>query len=99
MPKVCRIGDPFSTGHGCTGTSTVAEGAPTVFANGIPVSRVGDMSVSHTFPVGPNCVPHVVPIADGSATVFATGIEIGRVGDPIDAGQVADGSPDVYAGP
>lgn len=98
MPAVARIGDPFSTGHACDGVSTIAEGSPNVFANGIPVSRVGDLSTSHTILVGTVCVPHVVPIASGSGTVFANGIAVARIGDAIDAGAITGGSGDVFAG-
>jgi uncharacterized Zn-binding protein involved in type VI secretion len=98
MPAVARIGDPFATGHPCDGASTIAEGSPNVFANGIPVSRVGDLSASHTILVGDVCVPHAVPIAAGSSTVFANGIPVARVGDAIDAGSITGGSGDVFAG-
>jgi len=98
MPAVARIGDPFNTGHGCDGSSTIAEGSGDVYANGIAVSRVGDNSVTHTVPSGSICVPHVVPIAAGSGTVYANGIALARVGDAIDAGAVSGGSPSVYAG-
>jgi len=98
MPAVARIGDPFATGHGCTGTSTIAEGSDTVFAEGIGVSRTGDMSVAHAFPLGGICVPHVVPISGGSATVFADGRPLARVTDAIDSGQIVDGADAVFAG-
>ncbi len=98
MPAVARIGDPFSTGHGCAGSSTIAEGSGNVFANGISVSRQGDNSVSHTVPSGDACVPHVVPITGGSGSVFVNGIPCARVGDAIDAGAITGGSPNVFAG-
>lgn len=98
MPEIARIGDDFSTGHGCTGVSQIAEGSEDVFANGIPVSRLGDMSVSHTIPSGDDCVPHVVPISGASASVYINGIACARVTDSIDAGAIVAGSPDVFAG-
>lgn len=98
MPAVARIGDPFSTGHLCDVTSTIAEGSGTVFANGIPVSRVGDASVVHEILEGAVCVPHTAAIAAGSGTVFANGIPLARVGDAIDAGAISGGSGDVFAG-
>lgn len=98
MPAVARIGDSFSTGHPCDATSTIAQGSPSVFANGIPASRVGDSSVSHAVLVGAVCVPHVVPIAAGSSSVFANGIALARIGDAIDAGAITSGSGDVFAG-
>lgn len=98
MPAVTRIGDSFSTAHACDAVSTIAQGSPTVFANGIAVSRLGDNSVSHEILVGLACVPHVVPIAAGSATVYANGIKVARIGDAIDAGAIVSGSPTVFAG-
>lgn len=98
MPAVARIGDPFSTGHPCDGSSTIAQGSGDVFANGIAVSRVGDMSTTHNILVGDICVPHAVPIAAGSGTVFANGIAVARIGDAIDAGAITGGSGDVFAG-
>ena len=98
MPAVARIGDPFSTGHPCDGSSTIAQGSPNVYANSIPASRVGDMSASHLLLVGDVCVPHAVPIAAGSSTVYANGIRLARVGDSIDAGAITGGSPNVFAG-
>lgn len=98
MPAVARIGDPFSTGHPCDGSSTIAAGSGDVFANGIGVARVGDPSASHLILVGDACVLHVVPVAAGSGSVHANGIPLARVGDAIDAGAISGGSPDVYAG-
>ena len=98
MPAVARIGDPFSTGHPCDGSSTIAQGSPNVYANSIPASRLGDMSASHLILVGDVCVPHAVPIAAGSSTVFANSIPLARVGDAIDAGAITGGSPNVFAG-
>lgn len=98
MPAVARIGDPFSTGHPCDGSSVIAEGSPNVYANGIPVSRLGDLSASHLILVGDVCVPHAVPIASASSSVFANSIQLARVGDSIDKGAISGGSPDVFAG-
>lgn len=98
MPQVARIGDSFATGHPCDGSSVIAQGSPNVFANGIPVSRRGDMSAVHAVKVGDECVPHAVPISGGSGSVFANGIAVARIGDGIDAGAITGGSPNVWAG-
>lgn len=92
MPAICRVGDSFSTGHPCTGVSTIASGSSKVTCNGIPVARLGDPSVAHTILVGNVCVPHVVPIASGSGKVTVEGIPLARVGDSIDAGAIISGS-------
>lgn len=98
MQRVARIGDSFSTGHPCDGSSVIAQGSPNVFANGIPVSRRGHMSEAHTYLVSDECRPHVMPISGGSAKVFVNGIPVARIGDAIDAGSITGGSPNVWAG-
>ena len=58
MPKVVRVGDSLSTGHGCTGTTTIAssnQGVDNVYANGILVDVVGAPTVGHPFPPDPPC--------------------------------------------
>lgn len=98
MPAVARKGDSFSTGHGCTGSSTLdAPGQSTVFANGILICRKGDSSVSHPHNPGAGCPDHVVPIDGGSPNVFVVGAAIADVGDAIDAGAITSGSPNIYA--
>ena len=97
MPKVARKGDTFSTGHGCTTTSTLdSPGQSTVFANDILICRTGDPSVSHTHSP-PACPEHVVNIIGGSPNVFVVGSNIADIGDAIDAGSITGGSPTVFA--
>jgi uncharacterized Zn-binding protein involved in type VI secretion len=98
MPAVARQGDSFSTGHGCTGQSTLTGPSGDVFADGIGVERQGDPCVEHTIKSGKRCVPHVVNISSGSGSVFVNGRPIARVGDSIDAGSITSGSPSVTAG-
>ena len=99
MPAVVRIGDPLSTGHGCTGSTTLAGAAQgSVFSNGILTSVVGAPTVAHPVPPDPPCAPHVANLNAGSSTVFAEGIPVGRVGDSADAGAMTGGSPNVFAG-
>lgn len=92
MPAVTRIGDA-DVPH-CSGM-TRAEGSPNVFANGIPISRRGDLNTSHLKPPAP-CVPHTAPISSGSPNVYINGRDCGRVGDPT-CTSVAAGSPNVFA--
>jgi len=96
MPAATRIGDadiihcsvPFR--H---------EGSPDVFVNKIPWSRQGDVNDPHFLPGSP-CPIHQAPITIGSTTVFVNGRGAGRIGDAITAcTSVAEGSPDVFAGP
>ena len=95
MPAVTRIGDA-DVAH-CSGM-TRAVGSGNVFANGIGVSRQGDVNTVHLLPGAP-CPPHSAPIASGSGTVFVNGKGCGRVGDGISGcTSVAAGSGNVFAG-
>ena len=95
MPAVTRIGDA-DVAH-CSGMSR-AVGSPNVNANGIAVSRQGDVNTTHLLP-GVPCPAHAAPIASGSSTVFINGKGCGRVGDGISGStSVAAGSPNVFAG-
>ena len=95
MPAVTRIGDADVT-H-CSGM-TRAVGSGNVFANGIGVSRQGDVNTTHLLPGRP-CPPHTAAITTGSTTVFVNGKGCGRVGDGItDCTSVAAGSDNVFAG-
>ena len=99
MPAVVRVGDTLSTGHACTGTTTLdTPTQSTVFANNILICRVGDPTVSHPFPPTPGCAPHVANINAGSSSVFVQGAAVGRIGDSADAGVMTTGSPTVFAG-
>lgn len=95
MPAVGRIGDGFSDGD------TQAEGSGDVFANGIPVARLGDSTTGH------GCFPPV-PVVAGSGSVFVNGIPVARLGDAHDVhccpnqgchnGVFAEGSGNVFSG-
>lgn len=97
MPPALRIGDPISCGD------AMAQGSPNVFANGIPVSRVGvDQTTGHG---PPPCWWPAVPIVVGSPNVFVNGISADRVGDPIQthccgpachSSNASSGSPNVF---
>jgi len=100
MPAVSRVGDSLSTGHGCTGSTTIASSNTdgSVKADNINIIVVGAPTVSHPFPPSPPCAPHVANLNAGSSSVFIQGIAVGRVGDSADAGAMTSGSPSVYAG-
>ena len=94
MPAVTRIGDA-DVAH-CSGM-TRAQGSSNVFANGIGVSRQGDVNTTHLLPGDP-CPAHTAGITSGSGTVFVNGKGCGRVGDGISAcTSVAAGSSNVFA--
>ena len=97
MPAVTRIGDADVT-H-CSGM-TRAVGSGNVFANGIGVSRQGDVNTTHKKPpAAPVCPSQAAPIASGSSTVFVNGKGCGRGGDGISGcTSVAAGSSNVFAG-
>jgi uncharacterized Zn-binding protein involved in type VI secretion len=95
MPAVTRIGDA-DVAH-CSGM-TRAVGSGNVFANGIGISRQGDVNTVHLLPGAP-CPAHSASIASGSGTVFVNGKGCGRVGDGISGcTSVAAGSGNVFAG-
>ena len=99
MPGVCRVGDTLSTGHACTGTTTIAAPATdtTVKVNGINAIVIGAPTVSHPFPPIPPCAPHVANVNAGSPNVFVNGTPLGRIGDSADAGAMTSGSGNVFA--
>ena len=95
MPAVTRIGDADVT-H-CS-AMTRAVGSENVFANGIGVSRQGDVNTTHLLP-GVPCPAHAAAIASGSSTVKVNDKGCGRVGDGISGcTSVAAGSSNVFAG-
>ncbi len=95
MPAVTRLGDA-DVSH-CSTPYREAH-SPDVYANGIPVSRQGDVNTGHLLP-GVPCPSHQAPITTGSSTVFINGRGCGRIGDAISGcTSVAEGSPDVFAG-
>jgi len=95
MPAVTRIGDA-DVSH-CSGMVR-AVGIPNVFANGIPISRQGDVNTGHKKPGSP-CPSHAAPIAAGSSTVKVNSKGCGRIGDAISGcTSVAAGSGNVFAG-
>ena len=95
MPKVVRIDDSLSTGHGCEGTTTIAssnQGVDNVYANTKLINVVGAPTVSHPFPPNPPCAPHTAQLNAGSASVFINNIKVGRHGDSADAGAMLEPS-------
>ena len=96
IPPATRIGDA-DVPH-CSGMVR-AEGSPDVFVNNIPWSRQTDHNTPHLL-AALICPVHTAPIAIGSTTVFVNNLGAGRIGDAI-AGCtfVAEGSPNVFAGP
>ena len=100
MPAVCRVGDSLSTGHGCTGTTTIASSNTdgTVKVNSINVIVIGAPTVSHPAPPNPPCPPHVRFLNVGSSTVKINSIAVGRIGDSADSGAMISGSSNVFVG-
>jgi uncharacterized Zn-binding protein involved in type VI secretion len=100
--NISRIGDFFSTGHGCDGISTIAQGnAVNVFAEGKLVTFLGARTVPHliTNPSPPpDCITHTSNIKSASGTVFVGGIPVARETDSVDAGQMLFRTGTVHAG-
>jgi len=90
----CRIGD---ADYPHCSPMFRAQGAKTVYVNKIPWSCQTHLNTIH---LGNACAPHARPIAIGSITVFVEKKGAGRILDYItDCTFVAEGSPNVYAGP
>ena len=99
MPLVCTKGDTLSTGHGCTGSTTLDTPPQSkVTIGGILVAIVGTPTVSHAFPPSPPCAPHVAYVNAGSSKVSIGGIAVARIGDSADAGSMTSGAAKVSAG-
>ena len=88
MPPAARLGDV--TVHG----GAIAAGASTVFIEGKPAARQGDVHVCPMCNPGTPPPPHVGgPIAVGAKTVLIEGMPAARMGDMC----VCSGPPDVIA--
>lgn len=91
MTANVRIGDPITCGD------VIAQGSGNCFMNGLPVTRVGDLTAGHCYPP--------VPVLVGAPTVFTNNIPVAMVGNPIPShscndnshsGSVANGSPNCF---
>ncbi|MDR1902913.1 MAG: PAAR domain-containing protein [Treponema sp.] len=104
MPAVARVGDLESGScpigpSSLAGPLSIAEGAGTVFVNGIPVARTGDpyggVHVHIPFPHP----THGLSCGKGSGSVFIEGKPVFRKGDPTSCPSVqVDASGNVFAG-
>ena len=91
-----REGDFLTTGHGCTGITSLAISLRrTVKANGIYGAVQGTPTVSHSAPPVPLCPSHVQFLNTGSSNVKIGGIAWGRLADSADSGVMITGSPNV----
>jgi uncharacterized Zn-binding protein involved in type VI secretion len=69
----------------------IIRGSPNVFANNLPVARVGDAVAGH------GKGPHAAPVmAAGSNNVLINNIPTVRAGDPATCGHPSSGSSDVF---
>lgn len=97
MFPIARLND-LCAGHGCYFPRMAIVGAPTVFANGMPVHRQSDLWAIHA------CgKPHGGFTILGSTKVFANGLPVARmgdvIGDMIECGTaIAVGSTNVFSG-
>ena len=99
MPAFSRECDDLSTGNACTGiTQLDIPKQDSVFANGKLIARITDKTISHPAPPIPPCPNHVAQVNVGSSTVFVCGLKIARVEDSTDAGEMIEGSENVFAG-
>lgn len=95
MPGSVRLGD-LCSGHGCWPPRVNDQGSPNVFADGIPVHRVGDHWITHCC-VSPPYPCHDSVAAQGSPNVFANGKAKCRIGDAVACGStMVTGSSTVF---
>lgn len=81
MQQAAKVGDTIK-GHDDCPDVTIKTGSPTVFVNGKPAARVGDIGYSH----GCDNIEYLHPmhapvITTGSSKVFINGKPAARVGD------------------
>lgn len=92
MSGIARVGD-LSTGHDDYPPRPVITGSDSVFLNGLPVVRVGDVWAQHCN----NTSCHPCNQAVGSSTCFVNGISMARIGDSVGCGDnIANGSLDTF---
>jgi uncharacterized Zn-binding protein involved in type VI secretion len=84
MPGISRVGVDKAGG------TIVGALAPTVFANGVPVTVLGAPVIPHG--KGPHAAPVMVT---ASANVFANGIPVCKAGDIATCGHATSGSGNV----
>jgi len=97
-----RSGDAVLSQSGvgkyCNGPmmTTTGTGSPTVFINGQPAVRLGDLVGPHPFH---GCGPDISPLTTSSSTVLIDGLGAGRIGDIYTADNIIIvGSPNVFIG-
>ena len=100
MPAIARKdgADLINTNHGCDSTTVTDQGSFNVFVNSIGAVRADDLHAVHTFPVGPACVPHALPLTSFSSSVFVNSRGVGRLGDDYVGHVLTSGSSNVFAG-
>ena len=92
MKAVVRIGD-MSAGHGASPPRPALTGSVKVFADTIPMHRLGDIWAPH--PVNAHADPNTLITA--SDKLFADNIAVGQIGDLISCGDTAiSGSSKVF---
>ena len=97
MQGATRLGDQ-NTGHDDCLPVSLISGSPSVYVDGRPVGRVGDIYAPH------ECQEHPIHqghISSGSSSVFANGFGVGRIGDVVDCPAtctIAEGSSTVLVG-
>jgi len=98
MPSVARTGDSVDTGHTCTSTTQADTHSSSVFAENKEIHRVGDATLSHTYPVGDSCPSHIVTLdAYSNPSVYVNDKAIGRNGDWYGNHIISGGADTVFA--
>lgn len=104
MSRVARKGDTVNTGHGCSTTTTIAEGSSNVIIEGSGAAYRGASLAPHTItnpstaPGSPPCIDHPgQKVNNGTNKVLVNGKPLARVGDSADLGSISQGATKVFA--
>lgn len=108
MPGVARTGDSVDTGHTtCASTTEADTHSSSVFAENKEIHRVGDSTLSHTYPVGDSCPSHTVSLdtytthnhetPNKPPNVYVNDKAIGRFGDMYGDHSLSSGAFSVFA--
>ncbi len=102
---IATVGIPASVMGFPPPPGVIALGAPTVYANGLPVAYVGSLITIHGNPYNPkgpgfNPVCAAAVIAEGIPNILVEWRPVAMLGAPCTCGQhfVVQGSPNVYVG-
>jgi len=82
MKPAARIGDNCFPHVGqCAMPFTLIGGSPNVLINARPACMLASMTLTHTFPAGPYCIPHTSTVISCKSKVLINGRPAATIGD------------------